>query len=122
MVVLSAQNRFASGMKDALSLWRDIIIQLLQKNNAYNLSNRQTVILMTVYLNPPPHTIKLLSASLGISKPAICRAVDALAIKGMLKRKRDSNDKRIVNLQRTVKGSVFLSEFSEIIHEVSKKI
>ena len=53
-------------------------------------------ILLAVYLSPPPHTIKALSANLLISKPAICRAVDALAKLGLVRRKRDERDNRVV--------------------------
>jgi DNA-binding MarR family transcriptional regulator len=38
---------------------------------------------------------------------------------GLVKRKRDEQDNRIVHIQRTVKGSVYLSEFAEIINSVS---
>jgi len=105
-------------MREALSLWRDIVVRGLQ-NNAYDLSTRQTGILLTAYLSPPPHTIKTLSDTLLISKPAVCRAVDTLARLGLVKRKRDEHDSRIVHIQRTVKGSVYLSEFAEIINTAS---
>jgi DNA-binding MarR family transcriptional regulator len=105
-------------MREALNLWRDIVVRGLQ-NNAYDLSTRQTGILLTIYLSPPPHTVKSLSAHLLISKPAICRALDALSRLGLLKRKRDEEDSRIVHVQRTVKGSVYLSEFAEIIHSAA---
>ncbi len=105
-------------MREALTLWRDIVVRGLQ-NNAYDLSTRQTGILLTIYLSPPPHTIKLLSDTLLISKPAVCRAVDMLVRLGLVKRKRDEKDSRIVHIQRTVKGSVYLSEFAEIINTVS---
>lgn len=107
-------------MREALSLWRDIVVRGLQ-NNAYDLSTRQTGILLTVYLSPPPHSIKHLSDMLLISKPAVCRAVDSLVKLGLVRRKRDENDSRIVHIQRTVKGSVYLSEFAEIINSVSKQ-
>lgn len=105
-------------MREALNLWRDIVVRGLQ-NNAYDLSTRQTGILLTVYLSPPPHTVKLLSGQLLISKPAICRALDALSRLGLVKRRRDERDNRIVHVQRTVKGSVYLSEFAEIIHSAT---
>jgi DNA-binding MarR family transcriptional regulator len=107
-------------MREALTLWRDIVVRGLQ-NNAYDLSTRQTGILLTVYLSPPPHSIKLLSDTLLISKPAVCRAVDTLAALGLVRRKRDEADSRIVHIQRTVKGSVYLSEFAEIINAVSRQ-
>jgi len=46
--------------------------------------------------------------------------VDTLAKYGLVRRKRDENDNRIVHIQRTVKGSVYLSEFAEIINAVSR--
>ncbi|MEI6729937.1 MAG: MarR family transcriptional regulator, partial [Pseudomonadota bacterium] len=72
-------------------------------------------ILLSIYTSSSAHTIKSLAEDLVISKPAICRAIDALSIIGLVKRKRDTKDKRIIYLQRTVKGSVFLSEFAETI-------
>jgi DNA-binding MarR family transcriptional regulator len=85
-----------------------------------DLSSRQTAILLHIYLLHPPHSIKKLAMELPISKPAICRAVDALENAKLLKRTRDKNDKRNVILQRTVKGSVYLSEFADIILSMSK--
>jgi DNA-binding MarR family transcriptional regulator len=72
-------------------------------------------ILLTVYLTPPPHTVRGLAEILNISKPAVTRALDRLGMLGLARRKRDDADKRNVLVQRTVKGSVFLTEFSEIM-------
>ncbi|TAN66701.1 MAG: MarR family transcriptional regulator, partial [Magnetospirillum sp.] len=70
---------------------------------------------LTVYLTPPPHTVRGLAATLNISKPAITRALDRLTEFGLVKRKVDDQDRRSVLIQRTVKGSVFLREFGDII-------
>lgn len=99
---------------DALQAWYKVVTRSL-KESAYDLSSRQMGIMLTVYLTPPPHTIKSLAEKLNISKPAICRAVDALSLEGLLRRKKDEDDKRNVLLQRTVKGSVYLSEFADLI-------
>jgi DNA-binding MarR family transcriptional regulator len=72
-------------------------------------------LLLTVYLTPPPHTVRGMADILNISKPAITRALDRLGMLGLARRKRDETDRRSVLVQRTVKGSVFLSEFSEIM-------
>ena len=72
-------------------------------------------LLMEVYLTPPPHTVGLLAEKLNISKPAITRALDTMGRQGLLKRKRDEQDRRNVHVQRTVKGSVFLREFGDQI-------
>lgn len=99
---------------DALTMWRNITMRMLIEKDQ-DLSTRQLGIMLTVYLTPPPHTVKNLSERLMISKPAVCRAIDTLSKDGFIKRKKDENDSRIVLVQRTVKGSVYLSELADII-------
>ncbi len=103
----------------ALSFWHGVTSTALQKMPV-DLSSRQTAVLLHIYLMPSPHSIKLLADELMISKPAICRAVDTLENAKLVKRVRDKNDKRNVIIQRTVKGSVYLSEFADIILSMSK--
>jgi DNA-binding MarR family transcriptional regulator len=43
----------------------------------------------------------------------VVRALDTLGRLDFTRRKRDQSDKRNVLIQRTVKGSVFLSEFAD---------
>ncbi|MEI7670456.1 MAG: MarR family winged helix-turn-helix transcriptional regulator [Pseudomonadota bacterium] len=119
MSAVLIKSHSAPNVKESLYIWHETIVELLRKNNSFDISTRQMAILMTVYLNQPPHTLKDISSSLSISKPSVCRAIDALSNIGMIKRKRDSEDRRVVNLQRTVKGSVYLTEFAEIINKVS---
>ena len=78
--------------------------------------------MLTVYLEPPPHTVRGLAAKLGVSKPAITRALDTMGRLDLLRRKRDEQDKRNVLVQRTVKGSVFLTDFADSIIEKAKVI
>jgi DNA-binding MarR family transcriptional regulator len=110
----------SSKIMRALSFWHNVTATALQKLPV-DLSARQTAVLMNVYLMPAPHSIKSLSDDLMISKPAICRAVDALETAKLVKRVRDKQDRRNVIIQRTVKGSVYLSEFADIILSVSKE-
>ena len=105
----------------ALSFWHGVLATGLHEL-PYDLSTRQMAILLHVYLQPPAHSIKSLSEILNISKPATCRAISALERGRLVKRMRDKIDKRNVVVQRTVKGSVFLSEFAEVILKVSKKM
>lgn len=86
-----------------------------------DLSTRQSAILLAVYLAETSQSVKSLAESLAISKPAICRALDVLCREGFLKRKRDDKDRRLMTLQRTVKGSVYLSEMAEIIRSETVK-
>lgn len=105
-------NKFSS--VKALELWRGAIVESVRRESP-DLSARQMALLLTVYLTPPPHTIRGLAAELNVSKPAVTRAVDRLSEFGLLRRKPDEADRRSVLILRTVRGSVFLSEFGDII-------
>ena len=104
---------------DALNLWHQTIKRSLREL-PYDLSQRQIGVLLSVYMSPPPHTISSIAKELDISKPAICRAVDALSMLDLLRRKKDDADRRNVFLQRTINGSVFLRDFADIMVQVSK--
>ena len=98
----------------ALDIWRRAIVSSVRLD-APDLSARQSAVLMTVYLADPPHTVRGLSERLNIAKPAVTRALDRLSELGLIRRKQDDQDRRSVLIQRTVKGSVFLSDFAELI-------
>lgn len=98
----------------ALDLWRGAIVESVRRDGP-DLSARQMALLLTVYLTPPPHTVRGLAITLNVSKPAITRALDRLSELGLIKRKTDDTDRRSVLVQRTVKGSVYLREFGDMI-------
>ncbi|MTI10234.1 MULTISPECIES: MarR family transcriptional regulator [Curvivirga] len=102
-----------------LSIWQGAITESVRKDTP-DLSARQMAVLTTVYLTPMPHTVRGLAEKLNISKPAITRSLDRLSELGMVKRKPDENDRRSVNIQRTVKGSVYLHEFANMMMEAAK--
>ena len=79
-------------------------------------------LLLSVYLTPPPHTVRGLAAALKISKPAVTRAVDRLSELDFVRRRKDEDDHRSVLIQRTVRGSVFLREYGEIIAEAAREV
>ena len=105
----------------ALKLWHDVTLETVRSDHP-DLSSRQMAILLSVYLTPPPHTVRGLAEKLGVSKPAITRALDTMGQKDLLKRKRDESDRRNVLVQRTVKGSVFLSELADTIVAQTKNL
>lgn len=80
-----------------------------------DLSMRQWAILLTIYLNPGPHTVRGLSRDLNVPKPAISRALDALSILGFVRRVRDEDDKRIVLVKKTPEGAIFVDEFAHLV-------
>jgi DNA-binding MarR family transcriptional regulator len=87
-----------------------------------DLTTRQMAVLLHVYLEPPPHTVRGLAATLEISKPAVTRALDRLSQLGFVRRKRDDTDRRSILVQRTVSGSVFLREFADIASRTAKEM
>ena len=98
----------------ALDIWRRTIVNSVRLDGP-DLSARQMALLLSVYLSKPPHTVRGLAKFLDVSKPAITRAVNRLSELGMVRRKTDEADRRSVLIQRTVKGSIFLREFGELI-------
>lgn len=105
----------------ALDFWRRAIVTSVRRA-APDLSARQMALLLTVYLVPPPHTVRGLAAAMKISKPAVTRALDRLSEMGLVRRKQDDRDRRSVLIQRTVRGSVFLREYSEIVVAAARQV
>lgn len=103
---------------EALDLWRNVLVSSVRRAGP-DLSSRQLALLLTVYLTSPPHTVRGLAAALNVSKPAVSRALDRLGRLGFARRKRDEADRRNVLVQRTVKGSVFLTEFAHLVMDAS---
>jgi DNA-binding MarR family transcriptional regulator len=102
------------GPRQALRLWHDALTESVRRD-APDLSARQMAIMLRVYMEDGPHTVRGLAAALNISKPAVTRALDRLSDLGYARRQKDPRDRRSVQVQRTVRGSVFLSEFAELV-------
>ena len=97
-----------------LELWRYATLATVRADGP-DLTTRQMALLLTVYLEPGPHTVRGLAAELGVAKPVVTRALDTLGRLGFLKRTRDAADRRNVLVHRTVKGAVYLSDFADMI-------
>jgi DNA-binding MarR family transcriptional regulator len=104
----------------ALGLWHDVCLEIVRTGGP-DLSSRQLVILLTVYLEPPPHTVRGLAAKLHVTKPVITRALDSLGDLDLLNRRRDDADKRNVIIQRTATGAIFLDKLADLITETGAK-
>lgn len=98
----------------ALKLWHDVMLALVH-DEGQNISARQWAVLLTVYLEPPPHTVRGLAQKLGVTKPVITRALDTLGAQDLVSRRRDEEDKRNVIIQRTVKGALAAERLADII-------
>ena len=104
----------------ALRLWHDVTLDLVHGHQ--DLSARQTSILLTVYLETPPHTVRGLAQKLRVTKPAITRALDTLGAMELLARRRDDLDRRNVIVQRTVKGALFVEQLGDVIVARSREL
>ncbi len=98
----------------ALRLWHDVSLALVRGEEP-DLSTRQITVLITVYLEPQPHTVRALAAKLGVTKPVITRALDTMGRLGLVTRKRDPADRRNVLVQRTVNGALFLERLGDTV-------
>lgn len=103
----------------ALRLWREVTEQMVSghapETPPRDLSQRQMAILLIVYLETPPHTVRALAARLRVTKPVITRALDTMGEAGLIDRYRDPDDGRNVLIRRTVGGALFLERLSDII-------
>ncbi|WP_020590857.1 MarR family transcriptional regulator [Kiloniella laminariae] len=100
--------------KQALELWRGVMVLALQRDLP-DLTSRQFTLLLHVYLKDQAHTVRGLAEELNMSKPAVTRALDRLGGLDFVRRKTDDRDRRSILVQRTVKGSVFLREFGDMV-------
>lgn len=80
-----------------------------------DLTNRQMALLLIVYLQNGPHTVRGLARDLNVSKPVVTRALNRLGSLGYLRRQRDDSDKRNIYVARTAEGANFLEEFGQFL-------
>lgn len=98
----------------ALSSWMQTLVDYVRSGEP-DLTNRQMALLMLVYLEPGPHTVRGLARALNVSKPVVTRALNRLGALGYLRRQRDDSDKRNIFVARTSEGADFLEEFGQFI-------
>jgi len=98
----------------ALKLLQDFAFALVTDGEP-DLSARQLSILLTIYLQPPPHTVRGLAAKLKVTKPVITRALDTMGALKLLSRHRDDKDKRNVLVKRTVEGALFVERLGDVV-------
>ncbi len=105
----------------ALKLWHHVGIALVQDGEK-DLTQRQMAILLIIYLETPPHTVRGLATHLGVTKPVITRALDTMGRMKLLSRRRDENDRRNVIISRTVEGALYLEKLADLISQKAETI
>jgi DNA-binding MarR family transcriptional regulator len=97
-----------------MRLWQQVLLAEV-RDDAPDLTQRQMAILLTIYLDPPPHTIRALAARLGVTKPVITRALDTMGALKLVSRHRDELDRRNVLVKRTVEGALYVERLGDAI-------
>ena len=105
----------------ALKLLHDLNYAMVRDDDR-DLSARQITILLTVYLEAPPHTVRGLAAKLNVTKPVITRALDTMGRMELLQRRRDPADRRNVLVQRTVKGALYVESLADLMVAKAKEL
>ena len=98
----------------ALRLWQQVDLSEVTAGTP-DLTVRQMAMLLTIYLDAPPHTVRGLAAKLEVTKPVITRALDTMGALKLVSRHRDSADRRNVLIKRTVEGALFVERFGDVI-------
>lgn len=98
----------------ALRLWQDVVFAQV-RDGERDLTLRQMAVLLTVYLEPPPHTVRGLAEKLAVTKPVITRALDTMGRLGLVTRRRDEADRRNVLVHRTLEGALAVERLGDII-------
>jgi DNA-binding MarR family transcriptional regulator len=98
----------------ALRLWQQVALSEV-RDDAPDLTLRQTAILLSIYLDAPPHTVRGLAEKLGVTKPVITRALDTMGALKLVSRHRDEKDRRNVLIRRTVEGALYVERFGDAI-------
>lgn len=98
----------------SLITWKQTLVDYVRSGEP-DLTNRQMALLMLVYLDVGPHTVRGLARALNVSKPVVTRALNRLGALGYLRRQRDDTDKRNIFVARTSEGAEFLAEFGAFV-------
>jgi DNA-binding MarR family transcriptional regulator len=114
MVGTSVTETIAVEDRQALGLWLDVTAHSVRAAGP-DLTARQTALLLTVYLGNGPHTVRALAKHLGLGKPAIVRAIDALSDAGLIARMPDPADRRNVFIVGTEQGGLQLGDYARNI-------
>ena len=104
----------------ALKLWHEVAMGLVL-GESRDLNLRQLTILLTIYLEPPPHTVRGLAKQLDVTKPVITRALDSMGQLKLVERRPDERDRRSIVIRRTVEGALYLEKLADLICEKARE-
>lgn len=110
-------------VEQALKLLLEISLGLVRDSRPDEFPDftlRQLAIMLTIYLDRQPHSVRDLARKLGVVKPVITRALDAMEKRSIVTRARDRKDRRNVVIERTVKGDLTVESIGELVRAKSR--
>ena len=109
--------------QQALRLLSDVALEIVREKGPQDhpdFTFRQLSVLLTIYLERPPHTVRGIAVRFGVTKPVVTRALDSLGAIELVTRRRDEADRRNVIVQRTVKGALFVEQLGDLVVDKAK--
>lgn len=97
-----------------LTGWGAALVRYVRSGQP-DLTNRQMALMLLVHSQEGPHTVRGLAEQLHVSKPVITRALNKLGTLGLVRRERDTADRRNIFVRRTQKGADFLDAFAGFV-------
>ncbi len=97
----------ALSQREALDVLCRLMVENVRTGSA-DLTARQQAVLLIVGMEAGPHTVRGLALRLNLAKPAVSRALDALARHDFIRRRPDEDDLRSVFIERTAAGGEHL--------------
>jgi DNA-binding MarR family transcriptional regulator len=101
-----------------LPILRETIIALVRQDQS-DLTARQLAVLLIVYLEEGPHTVRGLAKRLDVAKPAVSRALDRLEQFELTERLADPRDRRSVNVGRTRAGKDYMERLRSLMADAA---
>lgn len=99
--------------QELLSLWQGLLVQSVRQPELPDLTVRQLAVMLVVFLEKGPHTVRSLAKHLNLAKPAVTRALDRLEGLGFVRRQPDKLDKRSVFITPSLGGVKFLGMLTD---------
>ncbi|MEI9966662.1 MAG: MarR family transcriptional regulator [Candidatus Moraniibacteriota bacterium] len=107
----TASEKWTVDYVSALVHFRMFQVSLIRSESIPNLTQRQLALLFIVYSVPVRLCVHELAKQMGVQKPIISRALSSLEQLGLVKRVRDSHDKRNVFVSSTETGRTYCYKF-----------
>lgn len=96
---------------DQLDLWMDRLVRYIRSGSP-DLTNRQLALVLLVCGTDGPHTVRGTAKVMEVTKPVVTCALNTLCNLGLLRRERDTTDRRSVFICPTSGGNAFLKELA----------